>query len=148
MRAPLMVVVVCLASYALPAAMGNDGTRPTNSTYLGGSDFDSLHAADVGPDGSLYVGGWTTSTDFPGATYRGHVVARLSNDLSAPKWSYTFGGAYANDLNGLAVASDGAVYVVGTTSAANIVATPGALDEPSAAISPPPLEHGVCLRRA
>ena len=35
------------------------------STYLGGSGDDQAFGIDVGPDGSVYVVGWTESADFP-----------------------------------------------------------------------------------
>ena len=35
------------------------------STYLGGSGDDQAFGIDVGPDGSVYIVGWTESADFP-----------------------------------------------------------------------------------
>jgi hypothetical protein len=37
-------------------------------TYLGGTDYDSIKAVDVGPGGSIYVTGATRSADLPGTT--------------------------------------------------------------------------------
>jgi hypothetical protein len=48
------------------AEFSEDGTSLVYSTYLGGSgEFDSILGIAVAPDGSVYLGGQTASTDFP-----------------------------------------------------------------------------------
>ena len=46
-----------------PNKTGVDGI--VFGTYLGGSGYDEITATQFGPDGKLYLAGYTTSTDFP-----------------------------------------------------------------------------------
>ena len=41
------------------------GNKLLFSTYLGGSGNDQAHALALGPQGDIYVAGWTLSPDFP-----------------------------------------------------------------------------------
>ena len=47
------------------SVLSNDLDRLLYSSYIGGSGDDMARACCVGPDGALYVGGVTTSRDFP-----------------------------------------------------------------------------------
>jgi len=41
------------------------GSNLLASTFIGGSDIDSVYSMDAGPDGSVFIGGDTSSADFP-----------------------------------------------------------------------------------
>ncbi len=79
---------------AFVARLNSDLTVLDQSTYLGGSGYESGSALAIHPtSGEAYVAGPTTSTDFPGTTggaqpdHTGSgdaFVARLSSDLSGP----------------------------------------------------------------
>jgi MYXO-CTERM domain-containing protein len=96
------------------------------STYLGGSgdDFAEYQAA-VDGDGSMYVVGYTSSTDFPtknplvpshvGGTYDGF-IAKLTPAGDALAYSTYLGGSSEDYVYGVAVDGTGAAYVAGMTN--------------------------------
>lgn len=53
------------ASDAFLFELSQDGTTPLFSTFLGGSQNDSVISVAIGADGSIYVAGNTSSPDFP-----------------------------------------------------------------------------------
>jgi hypothetical protein len=93
------------------------------STYLGGLDEDAGQAIAVSGTGSAYITGWTTSEDFDtlnaldptGGDPRDAFVSKLSPDGSFLVWSTYLGGSAAEFGNAIAVDSNGAAYVTGTT---------------------------------
>ncbi len=101
------------------------------STYMGGSASDRIDAVRLSSTGLLYVAGQTTSTDFPtlnGAYNNGNAgvtdvfVAIIDTTASgnfALVYSSYVGGANVDTAQGLAVDSNGNVYVAGTTNSAN-----------------------------
>jgi hypothetical protein len=96
------------------------------STYLGGSNDDSVEAIAINPTtGEVYVAGATYSTDFPNTTggARGSgggsgdaFVARLNPDLTRILQSTYLGGSYEDRATALAInPKTGDVYVAGNT---------------------------------
>ncbi|HNM31858.1 MAG TPA: SBBP repeat-containing protein, partial [Chitinophagales bacterium] len=53
-----------LGKYLEPTTVGGSGTRVWQ-TYLGGSGDDNPYAMEQGPDGNIYVTGYTSSSNFP-----------------------------------------------------------------------------------
>ncbi|HOY49618.1 MAG TPA: hypothetical protein PK281_09505, partial [Flavobacteriales bacterium] len=53
-----------VGKYLEPATIGGSGTRVWQ-TYIGGSGDDNPYAMEMGPDGNLYITGYTSSSDFP-----------------------------------------------------------------------------------
>ncbi|MCX6274497.1 MAG: SBBP repeat-containing protein, partial [Bacteroidetes bacterium] len=53
-----------IGKYTEPATIGLSGTRVWQ-TYVGGGGDDNPYAMEQGPDGNLYITGYTSSTDFP-----------------------------------------------------------------------------------
>jgi len=97
------------------------------STYLGGEKDDWANAIAI-HSGSVYVAGWTWSSDFPQTTggaqqtcssctdgYRDSFVTRLTPDLKSIVQSTFLGGNREDGDTSLAVSTHG-VYVSGTTS--------------------------------
>jgi hypothetical protein len=100
------------------------GTALVWSTYIGGSaSGDRAIGIAVDAAGSAYVGGWTTSGDFPlvGAlqsTARGGkeaFVAKLDATGSRLAYSTLLGGALDDAVNAIAVDGGGSAYVAGET---------------------------------
>jgi len=97
---------------AFVARLNSNLTQIFQSTYLGGSSWDTAHALAIHPTtGEIYVAGWTVSYDFPktaggaqteckgcniGRIYIIHdaFVARLTTDLAAGRSSGSSGGFY------------------------------------------------------
>jgi len=122
-----------------------DDTQPLiidpliSSTFLGGSDIDGGYSLALDSEGSVYVTGYTRSSNFPttpGAydeTHNGEdydvFVSALSSDLSELLYSTFLGGSSGDWVWSLALDSEGSVYVTGETSSSNFPTTPGAYDE-------------------
>jgi len=101
------------------------GTDLLFSTYLGGNDYDFLNGVAVDPSGSVWVSGWTTSTNFPvRGGYQsgpggggGDVFVTEINPARGQILYSTYVGGNGQDLaGGLAVDSRGYVYVTGSTT--------------------------------
>ena len=92
------------------------------STYLGGSNGDRGYDIAVTSDGSCYVTGETSSSNFPtknayDSTYNGvydAFVTRYSSE-GFLLWSTYLGGSRYDPGRSLAVTEDGSCYVTGTT---------------------------------
>ena len=108
------------------------------STYLGGSGDDQAFGIKVGPDGSIYVTGWTESVNFPDVTAKGiggnrdafvASVTRVSTDdlESRPALNYSsvLGGFLVDQGQSLAVDADGNAYITGWTQSPNFPRTDG-----------------------
>jgi uncharacterized protein (TIGR03437 family) len=85
-------------------------------TYLGGTGSDIPNSLAVDATGDIYVGGTTTSTDFPLAgtpwrpalTNEGTFIAKLSSDGTKLIWSTVLNGSLIQS----AIGPDGSVYYV------------------------------------
>lgn len=118
--------------------LNTSGSSLDFSTYLGGDGYDAVEAIALGPDGSPYLTGCTSSTDFsttPGAFDAARhanddaFVARLAANGSELTYS-TFLGSEGPDCGlGIAVSPGGEAVVTGRVGAADFPVTPGALDE-------------------
>jgi hypothetical protein len=115
-------------SDAFVAKFDPTGTTLIYSTYLGGSGTDSAAAVGVDAAGNAYIGGRTTSTDFPlhnayQPTYGGFnsdgFVAKLNPSGTALLYSTYLGGSAGESVVGIAVDGSGNAYVTGSTSSLN-----------------------------
>jgi hypothetical protein len=96
---------------------------PVYSTYFGGSDSDEASSIAVDPTGEVYVGGYTTSPNFPtqaaispmlGGTSDGFVFSLAPGGQSLVYSTY-LGGSGSDAVEGIAVDHAGRAYVVGGT---------------------------------
>jgi hypothetical protein len=109
------------------------GTAPVHSTYLGGSNFDSVVGTTVDVAGNAYVSGQTSSSDFPvtpGAFQANFVggtncsfppcgdafAAKINASGTALVYSTYLGGTGDDNGFGMAVDHHGNAYVVGFTT--------------------------------
>jgi hypothetical protein len=106
-------------------------------TYIGGGGIDIPLAMDVDPKGVVYLGGSTTSSNFPlggavpqvtGATTTvDGFVLQLFPDVGgkdALLFGTYIGGSTGDDVvNGIAVGPDGMAYVIGTTKSSDFPVT-------------------------
>jgi len=102
------------------------------STFFGGSGQDSGMEIEVDSQGYIYVSGVTRSTDFPyplrdivtmetpnkqvDATYGDVFVSKFSPDCQTLLATYIVGGSTQDDPWGMALDSQGNVFVTGYTS--------------------------------
>lgn len=99
------------------------GSSPVFSTLLGGSGGDDATSIAIDERGDAYVGGWTTSSDFPvlnafRATPSGGkdaFVAKLARDGATLVYATLIGGALDDAVNAIAVDAKGSAYVAGET---------------------------------
>lgn len=94
------------------------------STYLGGDGSDSANAIAIDSEGNAFVGGTTSSADFPGSP--GGSIRKSKTFLAriqfrdAPKLiSMTFGGG-DESLDGIALLSPSRIAMAGTTRSAKL----------------------------
>jgi hypothetical protein len=108
------------------AWLNAEGSRLEYGTYLGGRRSDAATAVALGAGGSIvYIGGYTSSEDFPVAgssaqeklngSTNGFLVAL---DVRSGKLVYStyLGGAADDRVSSVAVSPDGKVYVGGVTN--------------------------------
>ena len=120
------------------ARLTADGSALVWSTYLGGNLRDELRDVALDAAGRPVVVGLTGASNFPatggafdssfngaGASNTDAIVARFSADGSALEWATYLGGAGIVEGNGLALAANGDVLVVGETRSTDF---PVALD--------------------
>jgi hypothetical protein len=126
---------------AFASKLSGDLGSLLTSTFLGGSDWDVATALALDGQGTVYVAGYTSSTNFPttlGAydgSYNGGdrdaFASKLSGDLGSLLTSTFLGGMFGNGndvANSLAISSQDTVYVAGWTGSANFPTTAGAYD--------------------
>ncbi|MBN2006846.1 MAG: SBBP repeat-containing protein [Anaerolineae bacterium] len=126
---------------AFVAVLSPDGTQLRYSTFLGGRNddrigyFNESNPIAVGADGAIYVIGTTFSPDFPATvgafdpTYNQYPDAFVTvfEPDGALRYSTFLGGSDSNDFGvGIAVAADGAAYVVGKTNSVDFPITASA----------------------
>ncbi len=107
------------------AKIDASGSQLAFSSYLGGSSSDRCLAVDVDPGGSAVATGETTSSDFPLENARDDV--RGSRDAFVTKFdaggsltfSSFFGGSSSEEGRGIAVNSEGIIYLTGETTSAD-----------------------------
>ncbi len=119
------------------AKVNPKGTALVYSTYLGGTSYDAAVGIAVGTDGSAYVTGRTSSTDFPlvhpiqnanrGGNGGDAFVCRLNAQGSALLYSTYLGGTDTDAGSGISVGSDGSAYVTGMTASTNFPVTAGSV---------------------
>jgi uncharacterized protein (TIGR03437 family) len=107
-----------------------------------GKGVDTGTAIAVDPSGNIYIGGTTTSPDFPlsealqtqsNPNGTGFIV-KLTNDGATILYSTYFGGALgASSVSGLATDAKGNLYATGLTSASDFVQASGL---PTAPLTP------------
>jgi len=101
----------------------SSGSSLVFSTYLGGNLDDRANDLAVGPDGSVYLAGYTKSSDFPTLNpYRGNrpgstaaFMTRFSSPGSSLISSTYLGGANNDFAVGMTLGGDGSVYLAGNT---------------------------------
>lgn len=121
---------------ALVSEFTADGSALTFSTYLGGQDQDVGNSIAISPTGSVVVGGWSLSPDFPvtvgafATTPAGlnGFVTDLDPTKVTPVAFTSFSGGGEQVVRDVAVANDGSVFLAGYVTKASALTTAGAFD--------------------
>ena len=96
------------------------------STCLGGTGDDRATTIGLDADGNVYVAGTTTSALFDGVPLSGRsansdgFIVKLAPDAHSILYAVALGGGQDDGVNGMAVLSDGTVYVTGETSSPDL----------------------------
>jgi len=106
------------------------------STYIGGTIAQSAHAIVDAHDGTAVIAGNTESGDFPTTPGVFDTTLNGANDVfvsaidgqGALLWSTFLGGLADDFVEAMAIHSNGAVTIAGTTSSTNFPVTAGAFD--------------------
>jgi hypothetical protein len=114
--------------------LNSTGSALTYSTFLGGTGSDVATGLAVDGDGSAYVAGSTTSTDFPKQNPIQSAIAGASNGFvtkvnasgNALAYSTYLGGGTGDFAVGIAVDSSKNAYVTGGTKNKTFPTTTGA----------------------
>jgi hypothetical protein len=101
--------------------LNSAGSSLVFSSYLGGTASDTATAVALGANGSLYIAGNTTSTNFPTTGFQ--LTNHGSQDAFVARWSTAgallystyLGGSYDDNATAIAVDSGGTVYLTGST---------------------------------
>jgi len=116
-----------------------DGSGAVFSTLLGGSGSDSATSVVVDPLGSIWVGGYTGSTNFPQqlafqAGFGGSFDGFLANLNSAGSllFSTYLGGSGDDRVQTVGLRTNGYVAAAGMTSSSNFPTTSGTIETKSA----------------
>lgn len=112
---------------AFVAKLNASGTSLLFSTFAGGSGSDAAYAVAVDAQGAVYVGGDTTSTNFPVSASPYQSVNRGGTDAFVAKYSSAgalvyssyLGGSGSDHAYGIAVDASGNAYLTGGTDSSN-----------------------------
>lgn len=115
-----------------------NGSGLDYSTFLGGDNLDIGSTLIVDPSGSVYVSGYTFSTDFPitndaydpvmGGVYDMYVT-KINPSGTDVTYSTFMGGDGGDFPGSLVLLPSGDLMIAGHTSSGNFPVTPGSLDE-------------------
>jgi len=115
-----------------------EGSDLVYSTYFGGWDYEGARTIAIDSQGNAYLGGDTTSDDFPtssGAydeTYNGErdgFLLKLNADGSDLIYSSYLGGSDDELVNALTRRGDGSIWAAGYTFSTNFPTSQGTYDE-------------------
>src|SRR5262245_46044046 len=112
------------ASDAFVTKINAAGAQLVYSTYLGGADTDAGRGIAVDASGIGYIVGDTTSTDFPvknplQSANRGDsdaFIVKLGASGASPLFATYLGASRLETGNGIAIDTDGNIYITGSTS--------------------------------
>jgi hypothetical protein len=122
-----------VGKYYEPTTIGGTGQRVWQ-TYIGGNADDNPYAMEQGPDGNLYITGYTGSSDFPllgGSAFSGSSIDQRSqttdntfilkiNTAGNSIKAAVVGGDGDDGSYDLRITSTGDVVVCGTTRSRNL----------------------------
>lgn len=111
-------------------------TALSASTYLGGASSDLVYSAVIDSGGSVFIAGYTSSSDFPTSSdgystsynYDDAFIAKLNSNLSSLTASTYLGGSAYDRINSVTIDADGYLYVCGKTASSDFPTTTEAYD--------------------
>lgn len=109
------------------AKLSSDGSELLYSSFIGGESYDEVWTLAIDNDNCIYIGGTTSSSNFPivnayDSTYAGGddgYLAKLSANGSQLLYSTFIGGTGEENLGGITLDGSNNVYVIGWTGSSN-----------------------------
>jgi Abnormal spindle-like microcephaly-assoc'd, ASPM-SPD-2-Hydin/Beta-propeller repeat len=126
-----------LYSDAFVTKLNSTGSVLLYSTFLGGTDNETVRGLAADVSGNTYITGYTTSSDFPttpgtyDTSYNGSsdgFVTKLNSSGSALLYSTFLGGTGNDGPDALAIDGGGNAYVTGNSGSLDFPTTAGAYD--------------------
>ena len=122
-----------IGSTAFVLKLNASGSGPLFATFLGGGGSEDATSIALDEHGNAFVGGWTTSNDFPvrrafqseHKARKDAFVAKLASDGASLLYSTFLGGALDDAVNAIAVDRFGNAYVAGETYSSDFPAKDG-----------------------
>ena len=115
--------------------LDSSGSSLLYSTYIGGYDYEEVCSIRYDGSGSVYMGGTTSSWDFP-VTDRAYsntmngwsdaFILKLNIASSTMDFCTFFGGSYSETVYDIVLDDDGNVYACGQTYSSDLPVTDGA----------------------
>ncbi len=114
-----------------------DGTALMFSTFLGGTDNDEGYGLELSPNGTVWVTGYTTSSDFPTSANGFDIIHNGSQDIFLTQLDSTcsniifssfLGGNSQEFGRAMAIDTENNVYLTGMTFSQNFPVTAGVID--------------------
>lgn len=103
------------------------GTEALFATYFGADCFTDITGVALDRAGNIYVAGSTRSDNFPlvsalpsSASGQRGFVAKFSADGSQLLFSTLLGGSGADEITGIALGTDGSIFVAGKTNSPDL----------------------------
>ena len=114
--------------------LNSTGSALVYSTYVGGSGYDVGTGIVVDSTGDAYVGGGTSSLDFPATVGAFQTVNKGGNAFlvevnpsgSAILYSTFLGGSGGDNANAISLDASGGIYIAGQANSRDFPTTPGA----------------------
>jgi hypothetical protein len=122
---------------AFVAKLSPGGSTLLYATYLGGNGSDAITSLAVGSTGDVWMGGYTSSTNFPlsgawqsvaGGSFDAF-IAHLSANATVLLTSSYLGGSGDDRVLGITLDPTGLVYATGDTLSNNFPTTAGAMQQ-------------------
>ncbi|MBI5374276.1 MAG: SBBP repeat-containing protein [Candidatus Schekmanbacteria bacterium] len=105
-----------------------------SSTFVGGTDEEYSYSVDIDSSGNIYIGGLTSSLDFPttigsyDTSYNGGYydafVAKFNKSLTSLLFSTLIGGSEHDSIDSIDAGYEGFLFASGSTRSADFPTTP------------------------
>ncbi|KAA3602783.1 MAG: T9SS C-terminal target domain-containing protein [Calditrichaeota bacterium] len=125
------------AADACVSKLTSDGSSLMFSTFIGGTDNDEGYSLELGANGSIWITGYSTSSDFPTSANGFDTIQNGSQDIfltqldstcSSIIFSSYLGGSFQDIGRAMEIDAENNVFLTGMTFSQNFPVTAGVVD--------------------